>query len=72
MNIVDRIVEAYGGAAALARRLGISRNAISDWRAANCIPAERVLDIERLTGVPRHLIRPDIYPPPQEGAVSAA
>ncbi len=62
MQIVDRIIEAYGGAAALARRLGISRNAISDWRSKQRVPVERVLEIERLTGISRHEIRPDIYP----------
>jgi DNA-binding transcriptional regulator YdaS (Cro superfamily) len=28
------------------------------------LPAERVLDIERVTGIPRHELRPDLYPPP--------
>ena len=26
------------------------------------VPPRRVLDVERVTGVPRHLLRPDIYP----------
>lgn len=64
MQIVDRIIDAYGGAAALARRLRISRNAISDWRAKQRVPVSRVLEIERVTGIPRHEIRPDIYPAP--------
>lgn len=74
MKIVDRVIETYGGAAALARRLGISRNAVSDWRSKQRVPVERVLDIEKLTGIPRHEIRPDIYPPPQsiEAAHEAA
>ncbi|HEX2554212.1 MAG TPA: Cro/CI family transcriptional regulator [Microvirga sp.] len=67
MNVVDRAIEAYGGGAALARRLGISRNAVSEWRAKQRIPVERVLDLERLTGIPRHELRPDIYPAPRQG-----
>jgi DNA-binding transcriptional regulator YdaS (Cro superfamily) len=48
--------------AELARRLGnITSQAISQWRR---IPAERVLEVERVTGIPRHELRPDIYPPP--------
>lgn len=49
-----------GGPAGLARLLGqISSQAISQWRR---VPAERVLDVERVTGVPRSQLRPDLYP----------
>lgn len=44
----------------LAQQLGITAQAISQWTR---VPVERVLDVERLTGVPRHELRPDIYPP---------
>jgi DNA-binding transcriptional regulator YdaS (Cro superfamily) len=71
MQIVDRVIETYGGAAALARRLGISRNAVSDWRSKQRVPVERVLDIEKLTGIPRYEIRPDIYPPPSQTTEAA-
>jgi len=63
MNIVERVISSYGGAAALARRLGVSRNAVSGWRSKQFIPVMRVLEVERVTGIPRHEIRPDIYPP---------
>jgi DNA-binding transcriptional regulator YdaS (Cro superfamily) len=68
MAVVERIISAYGGAAALARRIGISRNAVSQWREKDHVPVERVLEIEKITGIPRHEIRPDIYPPPTEAA----
>lgn len=33
------------------------------------VPAERVLDLERITGVSRHFLRPDVFgPAPQEAA----
>lgn len=44
----------------LALKLGITAQAISQW---DRVPVERVLSVERLTGVPRHVLRPDIYPP---------
>lgn len=68
MNIVDRLVEQFGSQAALARELGISQPSVSDWRTRGRVPAERVLDLERLSGVPRHDIRPDLYPPTVETA----
>lgn len=51
---------AVNGASGLARALGegISPQAISQWKR---VPAERVVDVERVTGVPRHRLRPDIF-----------
>lgn len=37
----------------------ITPQAVSQWKQ---VPAERVLDVERVTGVPRHRLRPDLYP----------
>lgn len=48
-----------GGRTALAKKLGISPQAISQWKE---IPVLRVLEIERITGVSRHDLRPDVYP----------
>lgn len=42
----------------LARELGLSPGAVYQWRK---VPAERVLDVERITGIPRHRLRPDLY-----------
>ena len=47
----------------LARTLGVNKSTITRW-ASGRVPAERVLDVERITGVPRHALRPDLYPPP--------
>jgi DNA-binding transcriptional regulator YdaS (Cro superfamily) len=61
MKTVDQVVEAAGGETTLAAALNVSRQAVNKWRR---IPVERVLHIEALTKIPRHEIRPDIYPPP--------
>ena len=52
------------GATELAKRLSelgssITSQAISQW---NRVPAERALDIERVTGVSRQDLRPDLWP----------
>jgi len=44
---------------ALAAELKITRDAISQWK--NKIPAERVLEIERITGIHRSRLRPDLF-----------
>jgi DNA-binding transcriptional regulator YdaS (Cro superfamily) len=49
--------------AELARRLNVSLQLVCNWRKAGQVPASRVLAIEAATGVPRHVIRPDYYPP---------
>ena len=35
------------------------------------IPAERARDIERLTGIPLHLLRPDLWLPPWSSTETA-
>jgi DNA-binding transcriptional regulator YdaS (Cro superfamily) len=51
--------------AELAREIGITAQAISQW---DDVPPLRVLAVERATGVPRHELRPDLYPEPSEAA----
>jgi DNA-binding transcriptional regulator YdaS (Cro superfamily) len=47
-----------GGVTALANKLGITRAAIYHW---DKVPAERVVEIEKLTGVAREELRPDLF-----------
>jgi DNA-binding transcriptional regulator YdaS (Cro superfamily) len=51
-------ISAAGGKRKLARLLGISHQAISQWRS---IPAKHIIKIEEVTGVPRERLRPDLY-----------
>lgn len=59
-----RAIELAGGTIALGKALGISRQAVEQWTR---VPPERVLEVERITGVSRYDLRPDIYgaAPPQ-------
>ena len=58
---LQQAIERVGGQRELGRQLGVSYQAIQTWLQSK-VPAERVLTIERLTGVSRHALRPDIYP----------
>lgn len=53
-------VERRGSLTEVARLLGITRQAIGQWES---VPPKHVLGLERLSGVSRYAIRPDIYGP---------
>ena len=55
---LEEAIRAAGSVSELARQLGISQPSVSNWTR---IPAERVATIESLTGVPRTVLRPDLY-----------
>lgn len=57
-------VEILGSQSAYARLCGVSQTAVWKWlQSGKRLPAEHVLTVEAETGVSRHLLRPDIYPP---------
>jgi DNA-binding transcriptional regulator YdaS (Cro superfamily) len=57
---VKKAIEAVGSGGKLGKELGISRAAVNEWKQ---IPAKRVREIARLTGVPAEELRPDLYGP---------
>lgn len=48
---------------ALAMSFGVNKTTVLRWEEGR-IPAERVIDIERITGIPRCELRPDLYAEP--------
>lgn len=54
-----RAVKLSGGQAEFARLIGITAQAVSQW---DEVPPLRVLEVERVSGVSRHELRPDLYP----------
>ena len=55
---LKRALEIIGGKAALAKHLGITKQAVGQWEQ---VPPDRVLAVEDATGVPCYEMRPDIY-----------
>jgi DNA-binding transcriptional regulator YdaS (Cro superfamily) len=55
---LKKVIEAFGNASEFARALGVSRQAIYGW---DKIPAERVIDVEAFTRIPREALRPDLF-----------
>lgn len=55
----------HGGAAGLAEKLtklnptrALTRQAVVQWKQ---VPADRVIDVEVITGISRHELRPDVF-----------
>ena len=55
---VRRAIKAAGGLSSLARLLQITPQSIQKWVR---VPRKRILDIERLTKVPREKLAPDLF-----------
>jgi hypothetical protein len=51
MNI-DTAIQAVGGKAALARRLGVTHQAVCLWSSQGYAPPQRAIQIAELSGVP--------------------
>jgi DNA-binding transcriptional regulator YdaS (Cro superfamily) len=60
MQGMDLIRSKRGLSAKIARELKLSTGAVAQW---DKVPAERIPEIERITGISRQLLRPDICLP---------
>ena len=65
-DALERAKAVAGGNTGLALALtargnAITAQAVSQWKR---VPAQRALEVELVTGVARHELRPDIYPAP--------
>jgi DNA-binding transcriptional regulator YdaS (Cro superfamily) len=56
-GLLRRAIRAAGGYARLAAGLGISRQTIYLWKR---VPEHWIIEIERVSGIPRHELRPDL------------
>jgi DNA-binding transcriptional regulator YdaS (Cro superfamily) len=58
---MDLIRARRGLMAQIARDLGLTRSAVATWAR---VPAERVPEVARITGLLKHEIRPDLFDAP--------
>jgi len=54
-----KVIEELGSLARLAEAINITKQAVSQWQR---VPIDRVLEVEKVSGVSRHELRPDFYP----------
>lgn len=66
--ILQRLLDDVG-LRELSRRLGLSPNSVIKWRK---VPDHRLVDVERVTGVPREVLRPELYRKPPRRKRTAA
>ena len=64
---IREIIEAAGGHSALATAIGKHRTSLYSWTR---VPVQHVKTVEHLSGLPRHVIRPDVYDLPSAEAVA--
>lgn len=59
LPIIEAAAKKCGTVAELARKIEAPRTALYAW---SRVPAEYVLKIEKVTGISRNRLRPDLYP----------
>jgi transcriptional regulator with XRE-family HTH domain len=63
-DILDEAIDKAEGLSKLARACGVTKSAVWQWRRKNGsvrIPPRHCLNIEALTGISRHKLRPDVF-----------
>lgn len=66
---MDLLRAKRGRLAEVAHGLGLTRAAVVKWER---VPADRLIEIERITGIPREQLRPDLYRKSTLSALEAA
>jgi DNA-binding transcriptional regulator YdaS (Cro superfamily) len=71
-NPLQKAKDLCGGAAGLADKLNainptrpVTRQAVHQWLQ---VPAVRAVDVEAVSGIPRHELRPDVFRQPENAA----
>jgi DNA-binding transcriptional regulator YdaS (Cro superfamily) len=69
---MEKLIEHFkanrGTQSRLAEHLGLQPSTVSQWKE---VPAQYVLEVERMTGVSRHDLRPDVFGEAQASETAA-
>lgn len=68
---VETLIVAAGGPAKLAKRLGVARTTVLDWRRSERIPGNRVAQIASEFKIPADDLLPIVQPPRAASAAPA-
>lgn len=61
-DTISSIIQALGGPTKAAEALHLSNpSVILNWRKRGSIPAQYVIAVEKLTGISRQKLRPDVF-----------
>lgn len=71
-EVIKNAIDKAGGVKAVAKAMQMSEEGVRLWHARGRVPAERVVELEQLTGVPREALRPDLYERPTDTAPQQA
>ncbi|WP_018694235.1 helix-turn-helix domain-containing protein [Algicola sagamiensis] len=64
---LEKAIQKVGSQTALAKVLNKKQGHVWNWlNRDKKVPAEMVIPIEKVSGVSRHELRPDIYPLPEK------
>ena len=58
---IKQIIRAGGGPSKLGAAVGRKHSSVIAWTR---VPAEHAATVERVTGIPRHVLRPDLWDVP--------
>ena len=61
MNVAQQIIERLGGTRKTASLTGDSPSTVQSWKKSGRFPADRLVEIEEKTKIPREELRPDLY-----------
>lgn len=65
-KLLEWFDEKRGRKVRLARGLGLTPGAISQWKQ---VPADKAVDVSSITGIPVEELRPEVFRTPKVGAV---
>jgi DNA-binding transcriptional regulator YdaS (Cro superfamily) len=58
---IREMIEDLGGPTKAAEVLGGTPQQVVNWRNRGAVPANMVLKVEKVTGISRHVLRPDVF-----------